>query len=203
MSAPGLRRLAGAAVLLALSAPASATPFDYCLVCHGANANGNQAIRAPRISALEPWYVRNQLNAFHEGWRGSHEHDDAGHEMRPVGQHMDSQAMEKAIAFLGTLHGKRPAPTVTGDIAAGERAYTASVACHGASGEGNAQLQSPALAGQTDWYLLASLRKFRDGVRGTAPGDRNGASMRAVAVALTDDATLANLVAYINTLPGK
>lgn len=208
MSACRRARLAAAVVLaaaLAVALPdaAWATPHDYCLVCHGANANGNAAIHAPRISGLEPWYVRNQLHAFHEGWRGSDERDDAGHEMRPVGQHMDGPGVESAVAFLATLRTRRPTPTLSGDVAAGQRAYAPCVACHGEHGEGNASLQAPALAGQTDWYLLASLRKFRDGVRGAADGDRNGAAMRAVAAQLGDDASLTDLVAYINTLPTK
>jgi cytochrome c oxidase subunit 2 len=207
MSGRGLRSLAGAAVALALvlAMPRAgrATAFDHCLVCHGANANGNPAIHAPRISALEPWYVRNQLHAFHEGWRGSDEHDDAGHEMRPVGQHLDDAGVERAVAFLAGLQSRRPTPTISGDVAAGQLAYVACAACHGAQGEGNASLQAPALAGQSDWYLLASLRKYRAGVRGSAADDINGTAMRSVAAQLPDDATLTDLVAYINTLPAK
>ena len=61
-----MRRLMGAlfAVLvlsLIAGAATAGNTFDYCLLCHGANANGNYGIRAPKISGMEPWYLARQL----------------------------------------------------------------------------------------------------------------------------------------------
>ena len=39
--------------------------FDYCLLCHGDNANGNYGIRAPKLSGMEPWYLTRQLPENH------------------------------------------------------------------------------------------------------------------------------------------
>jgi len=35
------------------------------------------------------------------------------------------------------------------------------------------------LTGLNDWYLLAQLRNFRDGIRGSGPADNYGVQMRA------------------------
>ena len=113
--------------------------FDYCLLCHGANANGNAGIRAPKLSGMEPWYLARQLENFAAGVRGTPAGDAAGHEMGPVGLRVKAEgALEAAVAFIGTLESKRPAPTVTGDVAHGKTLYATCAACHGAKGEGNA-----------------------------------------------------------------
>ena len=49
--------------------------------------------------------------------------------------------------------------------------------------------------------MVAQLRKFMSGVRGTNPQDTTGATMRPMAMTLADDQAITNVVAYINTLP--
>ena len=73
-------------------------------------------------------------------------------------------------------------------------------ACHGARAEGNAALNSPRLAGSDDWYLLAQLAAFADGVRGAHKDDRTGRQMRAMAGVLPDDQARADVVAFIRSL---
>ena len=67
------------------------------------------------------------------------------------------------------------------------QAYANCVACHGTAGEGNATLNSPALAGQQAAYLARQLQHFKSGVRGADPKDTLGAQMRGMAAALTDE----------------
>jgi cytochrome c oxidase subunit 2 len=175
--------------------------FDYCLLCHGANANGNYAIRAPKLSGMEPWYLARQLENFASGVRGSPADDVSGHEMRPVGLRLrEAGELEAAVKFIATLKSERPAPTVAGNAAQGRRHYAACAACHGARGEGNAALQSPALAARSDWYLVTQLTNYKSGLRGAAEGDIHGAQMRAVVNALPDEQSIRDVVAYINTL---
>ena len=90
-----------------------------------------------------------------------------------------------------------------GDVAAGAALYTPCAACHGASGEGNAALNAPKLAGQGGWYLQRQLGNFKHGVRGTQPNDTYGMQMVPFAGLLADDTAVANLVAYIGTLPDR
>jgi len=190
-----------AAVALAFIASANAgNDFDYCLLCHGAAANGNAGIRAPKLSGMEPWYLTRQLENFAAGIRVKPSADDAGHEMGPVGWRVKSEGtLDAAVKFIGSLESARPAPTVTGDVAHGKQLYATCVACHGAAGRGNEQLQSPALAARSDWYLVTQLKNFRGGVRGADERDTYGAQMRAIVASLPDDKAILDVVAYINT----
>ena len=175
--------------------------FDYCLLCHGANANGNYGIRAPKISGMEPWYLARQLENFANGVRGSLPEDAAGHEMRPVGWRVKNEGtLEAAVKFVGSLESQRPKPTVTGNVAHGKSLYASCAACHGAKGEGNPTLQAPALAARSDWYLVTQLSNYQKGLRGADARDTYGAQMRAIISTLPDEKAIADVVAYINTL---
>ena len=88
------------------------------------------------------------------------------------------------------------------DPAAGAAQYAVCMACHGPSGEGNAALNAPRLAGQEAWYLRRQIHAFRNGLRGVHIDDTYGAQMRAFASMLPDDATIRNVAAYIESLPG-
>lgn len=181
----------------------AADNFDlsYCTVCHGAHGNGNPAIRAPKISAMEPWYLRRQLEAFRAGMRGTHPDDDAGHEMQPVGIRLrDEAAVDAAIAYVASFEPKPPPITVAGDAARGRILYETCASCHGPKGEGNQALGAPALADRTDWYLVTQLRNYKAGLRGNDDRDTKGAQMRAVATTLPDARAIDDVVAHINTL---
>ena len=197
-------RKTGIATAFALAFMASANAgndFDYCLLCHGANANGNYGIRAPKISGMEPWYLARQLENFASGARGVPPEDTSGHEMRPVGWRVKTEGtLEGAVKFIGSLESRRPAPTVKGDVTHGKSLYASCTPCHGAKGEGNQGLQAPALAARSDWYLVTQLANYRQGLRGTDARDIYGAQMRAVVSTLPDEKAVVDVVAYINTL---
>jgi cytochrome c553 len=121
--------------------------------------------------------------------------------MRTVGWRVKNEGtLDAAVKFIGTLESKRPAPTVTGDVAHGKALYATCVACHGAKGEGNASLQAPALAARSDWYLVTQLSNYQKGLRGTDARDTFGAQMRAIVTTLPDEKAIVDVVAYINTL---
>ena len=175
--------------------------FDYCLLCHGANANGNYGIRAPKISGMEDWYLARQLELFASGARGTPGDDAAGHEMRPVALRLKQEdALAAAVKFIASLESRRPASTVSGDAARGKALYAPCAACHGAAGEGNATLNSPALAARSDWYLATQLANYKSGLRGADARDTYGAQMRSIAATLVDEKAINDLIAYINTL---
>jgi cytochrome c oxidase subunit II len=90
-----------------------------------------------------------------------------------------------------------------GDPAAGKALFAACAACHGASGEGNVALNAPKLSGQGDWYLARQLVHYKTGARGTHEKDIQGKVMAPMAGILTDDAAVANVAAYIGTLPDE
>jgi cytochrome c oxidase subunit 2 len=88
-----------------------------------------------------------------------------------------------------------------GDAAAGKALYAVCASCHGANGEGNVAMNAPRLSGQLPWYLERQLRQFKQGVRGAHQQDVFGKMMAPMAATLPDDAAIANVAAYIATLP--
>lgn len=191
----------GIALAWVVGSASAGNEFDYCLLCHGANANGNYGIRAPKLSGMEPWYLARQLENFAVGTRGIAADDASGHEMGPVGLRLkDEGAIDAAVQFIGKLESKRPALTVSGDVAHGRELYKNCVSCHGVKGEGNASLNSPALAARSDWYLVTQLSNFQKGLRGADERDTYGIQMRAIVATLPDEKAITDVVAYINTL---
>lgn len=87
------------------------------------------------------------------------------------------------------------------DVTHGATDYKLCASCHGFKGEGNALVNTPALAAQEDWYLERQIRNFRDGVRGGSSDDDHGSVMSQMARGLETDEQIADIVAYIGTLP--
>ena len=186
----------------AAAAPMS-QDYAFCTVCHGAHGNGNPAINAPKIAGIEPWYLKQQLASFRAGVRGTKPTDEPGMEMQPVGVQLDDAAIDAVAAYVAKFEPAKPPVTVQGDAKRGRALYATCSGCHGSSAEGNSALKAPALAGQTDWYLVRQLERFRNGERGFAADDAPGTTMRAAAGVLPDAGAVKDLVAYINTLSAK
>jgi cytochrome c oxidase subunit 2 len=94
-----------------------------------------------------------------------------------------------------------PATALAADAEAGKKLYATCAACHGPNAEGIAALNSPALAGQSESYLIRQLWEFKNGDRGAADGDAIGAQMRPMAITLPDGEAMANVAAYLAALP--
>jgi len=86
-----------------------------------------------------------------------------------------------------------------GDAAAGQKAYLLCASCHGVTGKGFEDGKVPPLAGMDASYVAAQIRKFKDGVRGTMPGDAFGPVMQAVAAPLSAE-DINQVAAYVHTL---
>jgi cytochrome c oxidase subunit 2 len=83
----------------------------------------------------------------------------------------------------------------------GRTVYARCVACHGAAGEGVAAVGAPPLAGADAAYLQRQLSAFASGSRGTQPGDKYGATMRAAAAPLlTSDSERVAVAVYLGGL---
>jgi len=94
------------------------------------------------------------------------------------------------------------APDATAqDVDHGKVDYKLCASCHGFQGEGNQLVNAPALAGQEAWYLDRQLQNFRGGVRGGNAGDTHGNTMALMSKGLDSDEKIADIVAYIGTLP--
>lgn len=181
------------------------TSFQTCVACHGPDGHGNQLLNAPAIAGLSTVYVETQLHNFKHGIRGADARDSAGLQMRPMSMTLaDEDAIKNVAAYLATLAPTAPTDTLAGgDVAKGQAAYALCMACHGPGAEGNEALKSPPLKYQSDWYMLAQLKKFKEGVRGTNPQDIGGMQMRPMSMTLVDEQAMKDVIAYIRSIGPK
>jgi len=175
--------------------------FQTCAPCHQQDGSGNAEIGAPNIAGMNAWYVEEELEKFRAGTRGAHFSDMEGMRMRPMALSLASDDDVHLVAqFVETLPAVRHAASLPGDAQAGAALFATCGACHGDNGAGNVDLKAPRIAGVDDWYLATQLRKFKSGVRGTNPKDREGRLMRPMARTLADEDAVRNVVAYVGTL---
>ena len=181
-----------------------AAMWDTCAACHGDNGEGNREYHAPAIAGMPEWYLTSQLEKFKEGVRADHPDDVTGLRMRPMARTLlfegDLESVAKHAAGLPAAH--PPSTLVEPDLDAGKASYMLCMACHGPDGMGNQALQSPPLVGQSDWYLVHQLDKFKSKIRGTHPKDSGGAQMLGMAASLKDEEAMQNVIAYAQSLGG-
>lgn len=175
--------------------------FAVCAACHGAQAEGNLAMNAPKLSGQGDWYLKRQLNNFKHGARGAHDKDVYGKQMAPMAATLaDDAAVNNVVAYIKTLP-DNPAPaTLKDDTTNGRNLYATCGACHGSDGRGVQAMNAPRLSGMSDWYLVTQLKNFKQGIRGAHPDDKYGPQMASMAAILADDQATNGLVAYINTI---
>jgi len=88
-----------------------------------------------------------------------------------------------------------------GNAVTGQAMYAVCSACHGPDGGGNQALNAPKLAGQSSWYLTRQINHYKQGARGGVTDDAIGQQMAPMAATLANDAAVANVAAYIESLP--
>ncbi len=127
--------------------------YGTCATCHGADGGGNAALKAPRLTHLEPVYLSAQLQKLRAGVRGGEGASASALQMAPMAATLaDDAAVDTVVAYIGSLESSVSAASVEGDAALGGDYYNQFCgACHGAAAEGNPQLNSPRLAGSDDW----------------------------------------------------
>ncbi|MBE9540275.1 MAG: c-type cytochrome [Proteobacteria bacterium] len=78
--------------------------YVTCGACHGAEAQGNYALSAPRLAGQSDWYLRRQLENFQLGIRGAHKSDSYGHQMVLMAKTLqDEQAVDDLLAYLNSI----------------------------------------------------------------------------------------------------
>ena len=179
-------------------AAAGKAAFAICAACHGASAEGNRALNAPKLAGQASWYLERQLLNFKLGLRGGREGDDAGKQMAAIAASLDGPGMKNLVAYIATLPDGSPPATVAGDAARGKTLYSTCAQCHGAAGEGIWATHAPRLAHMDDWYLGRQLQNFRRGIRGGHLQDFHGAQMAFMAKTLAHERATENVLAYIN-----
>ncbi len=175
--------------------------YAVCAACHGMQGEGIQMMNAPKLAGLNSWYLRKQIKNYQAGIRGTHEDDIYGRQMQPLAATLiNDAAINNVIAYIATLP-DNPAPTtISGDVERGQRIYRNCGSCHGSEGQGVWSVAAPRQAGMSDWYLVAQLKNFQQGIRGQHPDDGFGWQMGLMSEILHDDQAIDDVVAYINTL---
>lgn len=178
------------------------TLFGYCVQCHSEDGSGNRLFEAPSIAGQSAWYVEAQLRKFQSGARGDHPDDVAGLKMRPMSRVLVSDEEIAAVAeYVASLTPVVTEPVLEGgDPEKGASLYTTCVVCHDDRAQGKQDVSSPNLTRIPDWYMLSQLKKFKEGVRGADPLDVTGAQMRPMAIGLSDEQAMKDVIAYIRTL---
>lgn len=84
---------------------AGATTYTtVCVVCHGADGAGLEAMGAPTLVNQADWYMVRQLEKFQSGMRGADPRDVTGQQMAAMSSMLtDHQAMLNVIAYIHTL----------------------------------------------------------------------------------------------------
>jgi len=77
---------------------------SVCASCHGANGEGNDDGKAPRLAGTDDWYLATQLRKFKNGVRGASPKDIEGRLMRPMARQLaDEDAIRNVVAYIDTL----------------------------------------------------------------------------------------------------
>ena len=175
--------------------------YATCSACHGAQAEGNAQLNAPKLSGQAGWYLIRQLNDFKSGVRGANDADTYGKQMIPFASMLaDDAAVRNVVAYIGSLPETRAPSTLAGDAEKGRELFQPCAACHGADGKGIWSTNAPRLAGMSDWYLARQLKHYQQGIRGSHRQDFNGAQMVSMAKVLPDDQAISDLLGYVDSL---
>jgi cytochrome c oxidase subunit 2 len=72
-----------------------------CGACHGGRAEGNPALKAPRLAGLDAAYIRRQFSYFRDGVRGLDPKDVPGRQMAMMARTLPTERdLDDVIAFI-------------------------------------------------------------------------------------------------------
>lgn len=172
-----------------------------CAACHGGAGEGNEARSAPRLAGLDAAYIERQLDLFASGRRGTAQGDSFGPQMYVIAQSLKPADRKAAASHYASANAPSPPSTLASINEAQGRMkfHETCAACHGEDGMGNRDIGAPRIAGQADWYILASLQAFHSGARGYDKKDIEGQQM-VMALAAIEAADLDAISAYAASL---
>lgn len=72
-----------------------------CGACHGGAAEGNAALKAPRLAGLDAAYIKRQFAHFRDGVRGTNAQDISGRQMAMMAKTLPAERdLDDVIAFI-------------------------------------------------------------------------------------------------------
>ena len=110
-------------------------------------------------------------------------------------------AIRNALAAVVLVVALPVVPALAQDTARGEQLYKLCEQCHGTAGDGDPVALAPAIGGLPQWFVEGQLNKFQAGGRGTHFDDIAGMRMRPMSMWLRSDEDVANVAAYVASLP--
>lgn len=194
-----------AALVAAIPKDASAEDLfaATCAACHGAKGEGSVQLKTPSIAGIPDWFSLVQFEKFRNGQRGEGEGDVGGTHMGVIADNIDEALLPALAEHVAAL---APVPTTNelgGDPGVGKDLFMEHCAgCHRYNAHGEKAFRSAPLSNLQDWYLLSSLIKFRDEVRGYHRNDIDGIFMHRNLKYVSDD-DFVDIVAYIAELAIK
>lgn len=176
--------------------------YAVCASCHGQQGEGLQALNAPKLNGLQPWYIERQIKYYQEGVRGAHPDDVYGRQMAPMANMLSTDdAIRNVAAYISQLPETNAPDTVSGDASRGMSIYNANcAACHGEDGRGSWATDAPNLVGMSDWYAVTQLNNFRAEIRGAHSDDDYGEQMVSFATAMRNPQQVNDVISYLNSL---
>ena len=172
-----------------------------CEACHGVNGEGKRELFSPSIAGLPWWYVEVQMKQFRDGHRGVHPDDIPGMQMRAISLSLTDEQIQEVSHMVEAMPSFTTPPPAD-DVALKAARYRYAnecMACHRYNGTGDRVFQSAPLITLDRQYLERKLRNYRDGLRGSVPGDLYGVKMVDACRELSDEDIL-EMVDYIGAL---
>jgi cytochrome c553 len=137
--------------------------FINCTSCHSSDGGGEANGTVPRIAGQYPSVLIKELVDFRYGQRWDLRMERIASRHRLA----DAQAIADVAYYAASLHSQLPPAILDGEqLTRGARVFVQLCsACHGATGLGDAQNQTPRLAGQHASYLLRQMQETASGGR--------------------------------------
>jgi cytochrome c553 len=181
--------------LFAADPEAGKSKSALCAGCHGVDGNSLNGIW-PILAGQHASYLVKQIKNFKTAER-----------VDPVMQGMVAALNEEDVQDIAAYFASQKAKPVAFDkslVEQGENIFrggitetsvAACMACHSPGATGNEPAAYPSLKGQHSEYLVAQMKKFRDGIRANDPGGM----MRGVSARMSDKEIMA-VAAYISAI---
>lgn len=173
-----------------------------CSSCHGAAAQGNEALRAPPLAGQNAPYIVRQFSHFKSGVRSGPQGSPTALMQAVAAGSVDMEMVRTIAAYLETVKPTVSRPSGPQPVYVRGQ-YGVCVGCHNAQGEGNLALGSARINILPEWYLVEQMQAFRDGRRGTHEQDVHGRQMVSIMRDMPEDELIRDLARYIQYLDRK
>ena len=152
-----------------------------CVQCHGAKAEGLEALKTPALASQSTIYLTEQLRKFKNGQRGSDaKKDPVANLMSHQAKVLETKEIQGLALYLTSLEGPEIKQNTTASAQRGKLIYQKRancISCHGLYGEGNESMKAPKLNILSSAYIESALKKFSQAKRGTDHRDIEGKLM--------------------------